>query len=346
MFLRNAWYACGWSEDAARTPLARTICGDPLLIYRRESGAPVVLEDRCCHRHLPLSKGRLVGDVVQCGYHGLEFDPTGACVRVPGQTRVPPGARVRSYPVAERHRLVWVWMGDSDRADEALIPDMRWNDAPGWVPACVTMHVACDYRLMVDNILDLTHETYIHANSLGNQAVVEHPIKTRRDGDKVTVTRWMYDHVPAPFWQKMLGRPARCDRWQIIEYTPPANVVLDVGVAPSGTGAPEGNRRQAISARNMHAISPETEGSCWQFVSLARDFRIEDRAMDAPLRANLHAIQLEDQSFLEAQQRSLETAPSTYRWVDVNADAGSIQARRVLQAAIEREAAAVGRDAE
>jgi vanillate O-demethylase monooxygenase subunit len=344
-FLRNAWYACGWADEVGRNLLARTMLEEPIVVFRRADGTPVALEDRCCHRHLPLSKGRLIGDTLQCGYHGLEFDAAGNCTRVPGQARVPPDARVRSYPAVEKHRLVWLWMGDPAKPDPDLIPDMHWNDSPGWAFVGVTVHVDCDYRLMVDNILDLTHETFIHANSLGNQAVVEHPIKTARDGDKVTVTRWMCDHEPAPFWKKAIGREVNCDRWQIIECRPPAYLVLDVGVAPSGTGAPAGDRSRAVGARNCHAITPETGRSVWQFVSFARDFRIDDAELSRNLREALYGIQLEDKRFLEAQQRSLETAPPEYKWIDVNADAGTIQARRALDAALAREASEGGRQA-
>jgi vanillate O-demethylase monooxygenase subunit len=338
-FLRNAWYVCALPSEAKRDLLGRTILGQPVVIFRREDGTPVVLEDRCCHRHLPLSKGRLVGDVVQCGYHGLEFDGTGACTRVPGQTRVPPGARIKSYPVVERHKFIWMWPGDPAKADPALIPDMRWNDMPGWASVSSMLRIECDYKLLIDNLLDLTHETYVHIGSIGHEAIVHHPIKTTRDGDKVTVTRWIYDHQPAPFWKAAIQRPENVDRWQMIHYAPPANIDLDLGVAVAGTGAPDGNRSQGVQGRNLDLITPETERSCFQFWAFARNFRVDDRALDQKLRDTVTTIFNEDKGLLEAQQRSMETAPPEFRWIDVNADAGGVQARRALEAALEREAA-------
>ena len=135
-----------------------------------------------------------------------------------------------------------MWTGEADKADPALIPDMHWNDDPDWISTGSTTYVRGNYQLISDNLLDLTHETYIHRTSLGNQAVVEQPIKVTGDEHSVTVMRWIYDHEPAPFWRKAIGVPDNCDRWQIIHFTPPANLVLDVGVAITGTGAPNGDR--------------------------------------------------------------------------------------------------------
>ncbi len=124
MFLKNAWYAAAWDHEVTTDkPLARTILNEPLVLFRDTSGRIAALEDRCCHRHLPLSKGKVMGDILQCGYHGLKFDTSGACVGVPGQTRVPPGSRIRSWPVLERFQFIWVWMGDADKADESLLPN-------------------------------------------------------------------------------------------------------------------------------------------------------------------------------------------------------------------------------
>ena len=110
MFLRNCWYAAAWDDEVAEIPLARTILGEPVVLWRSADGRPAALEDRCCHRALPLSMGRPVGETLQCGYHGLRFDTAGRCVAVPGQSTIPPGARVRAYPLVERHGWVWIWM--------------------------------------------------------------------------------------------------------------------------------------------------------------------------------------------------------------------------------------------
>ena len=112
MFLKNTWYVCAEPEEITREPFPRTICDEPVVFWRKMDGTPVAFEDRCCHRAVPLSLGAACKAGIRCGYHGLRFDAAGQCVDVPGQTTIPPGARVDSYPVVERHRMVWIWMGD------------------------------------------------------------------------------------------------------------------------------------------------------------------------------------------------------------------------------------------
>jgi phenylpropionate dioxygenase-like ring-hydroxylating dioxygenase large terminal subunit len=158
MFLRNSWYVAAWDREIGRPPLARMILGEPIVFYRQEDGRPVALEDCCCHRHLPLSLGRLEGDTLRCGYHGLRFDAGGRCVEIPGQAQIPPDAAIRSYPLVERLNWVWIWMGDPKRADPELIPNWWWADHPDWACAKPDMlPVACNCQLINDNLLDVTH---------------------------------------------------------------------------------------------------------------------------------------------------------------------------------------------
>src|SRR5215471_7863914 len=157
MFLRNYWYVAAYDHEIGRRPLGRIILGEPIVFYRLEDGTPVALEDRCAHRHLPLSMGTLVGDVLQCHYHGLRYDKTGTCVRVPGQDTIPRSARVKSYPVVERYHWLWIWMGDPALADPDKITDFHWFDDPNWGAKGEYLHVKGNWQLIVDNLLDLTH---------------------------------------------------------------------------------------------------------------------------------------------------------------------------------------------
>ena len=169
MFLKNFWYVAATEDEVGRTPLGREICGEPVALWRQEDGTAVAISDRCPHRRYALSKGELVGDDIQCGYHGLRFDGQGACTHVPGQDNIPPRLKGRCYPVVERHKWVFIWMGDIEDADPDLIPDYHWNDAEGWEPVFGTMKFAAHYQLLVDNLLDLTHETFLHAKTIGNE---------------------------------------------------------------------------------------------------------------------------------------------------------------------------------
>ena len=172
MYLRNSWYVAAWDHEVQRLKLFRRILLDePVLLYRKTDGAPVALEDRCCHRHAPLSQGRLRADNVECAYHGLQFDPGGACVRIPSQDTIPASARVRSYPVVEKHHWVWVWMGEPARADPMLIPDFGVMDRPGWNWRGERLEVAGNYLLVIENLMDLTHLAALHRSTLADTAI-------------------------------------------------------------------------------------------------------------------------------------------------------------------------------
>jgi vanillate O-demethylase monooxygenase subunit len=247
MFLQDYWYAVAWDHEIKRTPFGRIVCGEPIVLYRQTSGALSAFEDCCPHRLLPLSKGLLQGEHLVCKYHGLRFDHCGNCVWMPGQEGIHNEARLRIYPVAEKHRFVWVWIGDSGLADEKRIPDLSWCSDPAWVFEGSTYHLKCNYQLLVDNLMDLSHETFVHPSSIGQHEILEAPIKVTSDATSVRVTRWMHNIDPPPFWAANLRSFEKCDRWQICNFNLPANVMIDVGVALAGTGAENGDRSKGVT---------------------------------------------------------------------------------------------------
>jgi phenylpropionate dioxygenase-like ring-hydroxylating dioxygenase large terminal subunit len=337
-FLKNAWYVAAQSHEVTDGLFGRVICGEPVVLFRNDDGVPVALEDRCCHRHLPLSLGRRAGDGVQCGYHGLEFDAAGTCVSVPGQSKVPPGAAVRSYPVVERYRYIWIWPGDPDAADEALIPDYHWNDDPAWISSTGYFYVECDSQLVVDNLLDLSHVQFVHASTLGADGVSDAPLETTRDGNRVSINRWIMDRLPPPMFARARDFPATVDRWQLITWTAPVHVVIDVGCADANTGAPDGDRSHGITMFSNHTITPETEKSCHYFWHHARNFRLDDDALTKTLGIAAATAFGEDVVILARQQRSIDSAPAERTSIDINADAGVLQARRVVDSLMAAEA--------
>lgn len=339
MFMLNNWYAVAQSHEIGRSLLPRMICGQPMVFYRRENGRPVALEDMCWHRLLPLSKGRLEGDHVHCKYHGLLFNAEGRCTQVPSQDSIPPSARVRRYPTVDKHRFVWVWPGDPEQADESRVPDLHWFADPAWNGEPMTYHFKCDYRLVIDNLLDLSHETYVHPESIGSEHVAEAPIQTEQIGDDVVVSRWILDHKPATFWRRAIGSDKNCDRWQIIRWTAPSTILIDVGVAITGTGAPQGDRSQGISQYVINTITPETETSCWYFFGNARNYKIGDRELTQSIMKTVAGIFNQDKDVLEAQQRAMLLRPDR-NLSNIDIDAGSVRARRVLRAKIAAEAEA------
>lgn len=334
---RNAWYAAAWDHEIKRSLFPRTICGQALVLYRQPDDRLVALEDACWHRLLPLSKGHLQPDgSLVCGYHGLVYDARGRCTHMPSQETINPSACVRSYPVVAKHRFVWVWMGDPALADPAKIPDLHWNHDPAWAGDGELIKVACDYRLVVDNLMDLTHETFVHGSSIGNREVAEAPFEVTHGERFATVTRWMEDIDPPPFWARQLGKPGKVDRWQIIRFEAPCTVVIDVGVAPVGTGAPQGDRSQGVNGYVLNTITPETATTCHYFWAFARNYRLEEQSLTTELRQGVAGIFREDEIILEAQQKAIDANPGRL-FYNLNIDAGSMWSRRKIDRMIAAE---------
>jgi phenylpropionate dioxygenase-like ring-hydroxylating dioxygenase large terminal subunit len=339
-FPLNAWYAAAYDVELGRALLARRICDVPIVFYRRQDGTPAALEDACWHRLLPLSLGRIEGDEVVCGYHGLVFNPDGRCTHMPSQETINPSACVRAFPVIERHRVVWVGPGDPALADPALVPDLHWNQDPAWAGDGGRIPVRCDYRLVLDNLMDLTHETFVHGSSIGNRAVAEAPFVATHGDRTATVTRWMHNIEAPPFWaaqaRHALGYTGPVDRWQIIRFEAPCTIAIDVGVAPAGSGAPEGDRSAGINGYVLNTITPETRTSCHYFWAFARNYSLHEQRLTHEIREGVARIFREDESVLEAQQRAIDEHPG-YRFYNLNIDAGAMWARRLIDRMIEKE---------
>lgn len=338
-FLWNAWYVAGWPSEFGEKPVARTILGKPLAFFRRADGAISALDDRCPHRHIPLSHGKRLGDVIECAYHGLQFDMTGRCIHVPAQDSIPERARVRSYPVTEKHGWVWVYMGDAARADAATIPDFHWLGDPAFAATGETKHVNCHYELLHDNLLDLSHVGYVHATTIGNNEMgAKGQIRVEKLDKGVRVTRWVIDCAPPPTYCKTgIFQPTdRIDRWQIIEFEAPSSIRIYVGGAPTGTGAPEGNRVGGLGMWVMHAMTPESELSTHYHWAIGRDFHTENPEITKVLHREISTAFEQDREILGIQQDSL-IRNGYPKGIDITADSGGIQARRILAQFIAQE---------
>ena len=338
-FLRNAWYVAAWGTEISRQNLLRrTILNEPIVFYRKENGTPVALADKCAHRHAPLSKGKLFGDNVRCPYHGLEYDASGDCVHVPGQSNIPPDCKVRSYPAVERYQWIWIWTGDPELADPNEIEDFHWMDAAGWRAGGERMHLKANYKLLIENLMELSHLSYVHANTLGTGAVAEVQMTHERGERHVTLNRWVMDSPVSNMFQKLGGfEPGEhVDRWQHVTWTPPAFVKLDVGAARANTGAINGDRSQGFGYRNLNAITPETIDTAHYFWAQARDFRIDEDWISDMFVASTHEAFSEDLWIIGHQQTNMGTGTTEER-VDINHDGAALQAIRILRGMIEEE---------
>jgi vanillate O-demethylase monooxygenase subunit len=234
------------------------------------------------------------------------------------------------YSVVERYKWLWIWMGEPALADPATITDFHWLDDPNWGAKGSYLHVKANWQLIVDNLLDLTHLAFVHETTIGNAALAEHAtVKVTRTSDNVVMTRWIIDQDPPPTFRKVGGFKGKVDRWQIVDFTPPAFLRLDVGATPTGTGAPEGRRVGGITMRNLNAITPETDTTSHYFWAQAHDFDVKNPETTNKIFAEIERAFFEDVDVLAAQQRNIDLA-SNRPQVDISADAGLIQARRIL----------------
>jgi len=340
MFMKNCWYVAAYDrelEDGG--PLGRTLLNEPVVMFKDASGKAIALEDRCSHRHLPLSLGQVVGDNLQCGYHGLEFDSAGTCVRVPGQSRVPPGARVMSYPFVQRHGFFWIWLGDPDQADQALIPDWWWVEDPNWAyNTGAFLHIKCHYELITDNLLDLSHLGFVHTKTIGNSAIVDFPVRTERLNNKIRMSRWIQDRPPPPLYRAGMKSKDNVDRWQIVETEPPGHTVVYAGCGPVGAGDFGGPEEYAngIRLRALNAPTPETKHSTFYFYSHVWDFRVDDVEWKQQMYDDFLMTFMEDFEILEAQHASIQR-DATRKLIDLNVDAPGIAARNLVSEKIATE---------
>ena len=331
MFMTNCWQVAAYSAEVSRALLKRRLTGEGVVLYRSLSGAVVAMQDRCPHRYVPLSLGCLEGDSIRCGYHGLRFDASGTCVHIPGQATIPPQARVRVYPTHERHAFVWIWMGDAALADPATIPDFHWMDDAEWAVAEGYHHVAADYRFLVDNLLDLSHETFVHPETIGNAAVADSPASVKvLDRKTVRVHRDMLDCEAPPQFVALAGFAGRVDRWHTTYYTPPGFCIIEVGAVPAGGT----DRAAGFEARILNLITPETERSSHYFWAHARNIRRDDAALTDTIRRSVVETFDQDKAVLEAQQIESDAVGSVDPGLALKVDLGPTQGRSVLRAAL------------
>ncbi|KQV57286.1 MULTISPECIES: aromatic ring-hydroxylating dioxygenase subunit alpha [unclassified Caulobacter] len=337
---RNAWYVACTPQEIAEKPLGRRICGEAMVFHRGKDGRPVALEDFCPHRGAPLSLGFVRDGELVCGYHGLTMGCEGRAASMPGQ-RVAAFPPIRAFPVLERHGFIWVWPGDPAEADPAKLHPLFWADSSDWAYGGGLYHIACDYRLMVDNLMDLTHETYVHATSIGQKEIDEAPVTTRLDGDEVVTSRFMEGIHAPPFWRMALrgaGQPedALVDRWQICRFSLPSHVMIEVGVALAGHGGYHAPADKKVSSVVVDFITPETETSHWYFWGMARSFAVTDADLTDTIREGQGKIFSEDLEMLERQQANLLAHPDR-KLLKLNIDAGGVRSRMAIDKAIAAE---------
>lgn len=308
MFIQNAWYASAWDHElSSDNMLARKILGKGLVFLRTSDNNISVMRDRCSHRFAPLSLGRREGDCVRCMYHGLVFDADGKCVWEPGRKGVSPNTDVQTFPAIERHKLVWVWMGDPEKADPDLIPDCFHHTSDEWANTPRTAHFKANYKLVLDNLLDFSHLSYVHENTLGGSATIaDTRPKVEQTPTGVRLVRWYLNEPEfAPYLRGYERFTGPVDRWNIYHLSTLGNhFSMASGSAPAGTGAPEGKiAPDAMVFHSHQLITPEDEYNTHYFWTYGHNFALDNQELTNALAERVSDGFVEDRAMIEAQQQ-------------------------------------------
>jgi vanillate O-demethylase monooxygenase subunit len=342
MFIKNAWYVVAWDyEVLADTILERSILGESVIVYRTAAGAPVILENRCCHRAAPLALGRKEGDCIRCMYHGLKFASSGACVEIPGQERIPANAKVKSYPVVQRTRWIWVWMGDPGKADESLIPNTYSLQHPAWRTKPGYKLFRANIALIADNLLDFSHLSYVHETSLGGTpAIAESPqdVSVASTGG-IHIVRRVNNADPAPYHRRLGSFTGKVNRWWEYELSLSGMFIMTMGA--QSVGRAPGDLEGALLFHSCQALTPESECSTHYFFSHAHNFALDDPTVTEATYQSVNAAFGEDSRMIEAQANVIGRAPHR-EMVGIAADSALTRYRRMVRAALDEEAAAPG----
>jgi phenylpropionate dioxygenase-like ring-hydroxylating dioxygenase large terminal subunit len=336
-FLRNQWYTAATSAELREPPLARTICNEPMVIFRCQDGRVAALTDRCPHRKAPLSSGEVVGNDIQCGYHGIRFGADGGCTHVPGNAPIGRNFWARSFPVREIHGLIFVWLGEAALADPALIPDFSENVKPDWAGVWGTIHVKGNYQLLLDNILDLTHVVFVHKTTLAGGGVTDTPLEVEVDGDVVRAQRLMRNVDTAPIYKAAKGLHGKIDRWQFLEFRPPIYVRVTLGARAAGSDTPFGAPTHVV----LNSFTPETERTTHYFWSTVRPWALDDDKVSKIYKDMTDLAFAEDTRMVAQQQLLIDSDPSATPLVSLAFDRAGVAARRIIRRKLEEEAAAL-----
>lgn len=338
MFLRNCWYVAGWSGDFGRSLRPEIYLGERILFYRLEDGTPVALEDACPHRKLPLSDGSLRGEFVECGYHGLTFDRTGACVAAPTQREnIPDRAVVKSYPVVDRYRFLWIWMGDPALADSDRIFCIENFDDPDWGKTDGgVLDIDCNYLWVCDNLLDPSHVAWVHVTSFGGAGTEREPLDIRKTHRGVVVSRWIGDRPPSPYYAGLVNFSGNCDRLQHYEMCLPAIGLNKSIYTPVGTG---GYGREPVDGTliniSYNFMTPIDDDRTRYFWFQHRNSDPDNREISEFMNAGARTAFEEDRAVLEKVHLGMKHMKTPN--IDLGLDAGAKQFRVMLGRAIQAE---------
>lgn len=336
-FIHDEWYVAAFGEEIGRSLLARTLLGKRIVFFRREDGTPVALEDRCAHRSYPLSASHLDGDTIVCGYHGFRYDAQGDCIEVPSATRCPRTIGVKNYALEERGDLVWIWMGDAADADPALLREQAWLISPEWEQSKGYYQLQANYITMHENLLDLTHLSYLHAATFGTPDYAAAPYHTNVGTDEFMIRRDVVPTLLPPIWGKPTNLSDVPTAARIASSTFKSPAFHQVEVRFYDSVLPEAERPE-FTIRTAHLPTPETHSSTHYFIVHGRNFALEDDQVTAFMHEQLFAAFQEDVTGMALVEEVLHTtAQDDFYEISVASDGAAVAMRRYIKSRAEKE---------
>lgn len=336
--LFDHWYVAGLASEFDRSLRAKTLLERSVVMYRREDGGLVALQNRCVHRSFPLADSRLEGDNIRCGYHGILYNPRGHILEVPCQDHCP-GRQLRRYPVAERGPLVWIWMGEPDAADETRIPETDCLSAADWTAMWAARDLDGNYLLMHENLADLSHLPFLHEKTFGAAAGwASIPVQVEREGDCIHYWRETGDWaMAAPFYPPGLdlaGRPVHCRLGASFVSPAMCRGWNDVTLLDASAG-----EQPVLRNEINHYLTPATHDSAHYFWSFARNSDIHNEAYSKRFFGVVDTAFDEDRVATRAMQRVLDQDRHDFAEMNIAGDRSSIAVRRVILELVAREQA-------
>ncbi len=331
-YVRDQWYVLAFSDEVERGKALTRMCMDePIVMFRDANDRVAALYDRCPHRGVPLSQGKVLAQSIECAYHGFQFDADGKCITIPTQERIPSAACTKSYPVVEQMQFVWVWMGDPAKADPALVPDYskmgcgaadgdgQWQYSPYFM-----MEIKANYSLLFENLLDTSHISFLHIGGIDGGLMANSPYTVATEGAVVTLERHLARDEAVPGTAKLFSMPLG----QVFSrHLRSRSFLPHLHLINNTIGFPDEPARKHNVRLNIMPITPASKNSLYQFVVVVTSYPV---TVTQGLKDQLWAVFTQDLQALEAIQAGYDQFGPDLHEVSVKADAAALSARRVI----------------
>jgi phenylpropionate dioxygenase-like ring-hydroxylating dioxygenase large terminal subunit len=329
---KKCWYVAATSDDVGDAPLGRRLLGQHVVLWRDESGAAIAFENRCAHRGFPLSHGHVDGDRLVCGYHGCTYGVDGRCVRVPTQPNVPPGMRVRAFPVMEDAPFVWIWLGPPTAASRSRPPHTPWIRDAAWSTLASAWRVEANYLMVHEHYLDFSYAPVVHAGDIPPGIDRLPPFNDVEVTETTVSYTRLFPEVPLADWEAEatgLDRSRAYIRRESGTFASPAMHCQQWEIEAHGG--------DVYTTIRTHAITPETPTSSHVFMQLSRNYATERGDVTTGLRSFSDEVASRDKSILE--MAAAHVGYDGWRsGVEFQADAAVLRARRIVAVMLDKEA--------